>query len=73
MLTFQKNFSINGIPAVLFASSIVLEEGAPEIRLYELALARENELVYAYFQSDAYSFAYFEKIYEKAVKTLFLP
>ncbi|MFH1051184.1 MAG: tetratricopeptide repeat protein [bacterium] len=40
------------------------------ILLYEIVLAKENKLIYAYFQSPEQRFDYYQKIFDKSLMTL---
>jgi len=71
-LYMQKHLYVNSHPAYLIYSYIVIEEGYPPMRMYELVIAKEDALFYAYFQAGTKTFDYFKEIYDIAYPTIFL-
>jgi tetratricopeptide (TPR) repeat protein len=55
---------------ILNKSVLQVSQNSAPIRLYELVLAKENTLFYAYFQAPQPVFAYYQDIFEKSISTL---
>ncbi len=66
----RKTHNINGYDGFLNKTLIKVTKESIPIRMYEIILTKGDDLFYGYFQAPEVQFAYFEKIFDKAIKTL---
>jgi tetratricopeptide (TPR) repeat protein len=65
----EKRFPKNGYKGILTNIQIQFTEKSIPLVLYEYALAKEDVLFFGYFQSPVSDFAYYQKIFDKAIKS----
>ncbi len=68
----KKHFQKNGYMCQLNEVMIQINKDQNPLKLYELAMARGETLVYAYFQSFANQWGHYEKIFDKAIESLYV-
>ncbi len=66
----RKTHNIDGYDGFLNKTLIKVTKESVPVRMYEIILAKGDDLFYGYFQAPEVQFAYFEKIFEKAISTL---
>lgn len=68
----RKTHNINGYDGFLNKTLIKVNKESVPIRMYEIILTKGDDLFYGYFQAPEVQFAYFEKIFDKALKSLYI-
>lgn len=68
----KKTMRINGYEGSLNKILIKVSEESVPIRMYEIVLTKNDDLFFAYFQAPEVQWGYFEKIFDKALKTLYI-
>lgn len=68
----QKQFMLNGWKAINFITTSQKSEEEYKFNMYEVVLAKENQLFYGYFQSPAVDFSYYQPIFEKILKSILI-
>ncbi|MBI5326465.1 MAG: tetratricopeptide repeat protein, partial [Ignavibacteriae bacterium] len=66
----EKYFTRFGYQGLMTNIQIQLTEKSVPLVLYEYALTKENTLFFAYFQAPVTDFAYYQKIFDKAIESL---
>lgn len=66
----QKIFARANYTGTLYETVVQFQKNTPYYRFYELALAKEGTLIFAFFQAPEVQFEYFRKIFDKVLDTL---
>jgi tetratricopeptide (TPR) repeat protein len=69
-VNWQRHMQFDDHPTILNRSMIQATENHIPFGLFEYAIAWGDSLIYLYFQAPEVNFDYFEKIYERAYKSL---
>lgn len=68
--TSKDNFSRDGYKGFLKKASLTYDDKTFPIELYEIVLAKPDKLIYAYLQAPKQRFEYYQKVFDKAIKSL---
>ncbi len=68
----QKLFSRGSYSGNMFETLVQYEQNSQVFQCYELALAKENTLLFAFFQSPYSQFSYFRQIFDKIIESIVL-
>lgn len=68
-ISSQKIAMFKGNESLRLQSLLQVDFKSPVIRMYELIVAKEDVLIYAYFQSGEREFDYYKDIFEKAISS----
>lgn len=66
----QKQFMLNGWKAINFITSSQKTKEDYKLNMYEVVLAKGDQLFYGYFQSPSVDFSYYQPIFEKILKSI---
>lgn len=67
----QKLFTKGGYTGRLFETLVQINPSTTTLRFYELALAKEDVLFFAFFQSPSNQFEFFRRIFDKVIESIY--
>jgi hypothetical protein len=68
----QKLFTKGGYTGRLFETLVQINPSTTTLRFYELALAKEDVLFFAFFQSPSNQFEFFRRIFDEVIDSIYL-
>ena len=69
-LISKENFSRDGYKGFIKKASLTYDDKTFPIQLYEIVLVKPDKLIYSYLQAPKQRFEYYNRIFERAIKTL---
>ncbi|MBM2815819.1 MAG: hypothetical protein HW421_2581 [Ignavibacteria bacterium] len=68
----EKSFHAGDWNGTIIESYMRIKEDYPPMRLLEMIVVKGDDIVYGYFQSTEKQYGYFEKVFDKALKSLYV-
>ncbi len=65
----QKQFTRGGWSGLMFHTVLRHSENSPAFSYYEMVMANDTDIIYAYFRAPLNVFSYYQKIFDKAVSS----